>query len=125
VHLPLLFEGHLYLLVNENWNQPRNNRKEGGLLCLALDGRERWRTGDSPYFGLGNALLAGDRLLVQDGFDGTLRVVRASPEGYRLEAEARLFAENGTRDGQMWAPMALAGRHLLMRSQEELLCVEL
>jgi hypothetical protein len=94
-------------------------------MCLGLDGKELWRTGDNPYFGRGCALLAGDHLLIQDGYDGTLRVVKADPSRYQLVAEAKLFNAAGTRDGQMWAPMALAGKSLLLRSQSELLCVEL
>lgn len=125
VHAPLRRGEHLYVLANENANEPRNKRDEGGLMCLGLDGKERWRTGADPYIGLGSALLAGEHLLIQDGYDGTLRVVRASPERYELVAEARLFAENGARNGQMWAPMALAGKRLILRSQEELVCVEL
>lgn len=125
IHAPLLHGEHLYLLANENWTEPRNRRAEGGLMCLGLDGKERWRTGDAPYFGRGNALLAGEHLLIQDGFDGTLRVVRASPDGYQPVAEAKLFGEPTSRDGQMWAPMALSGKRLLLRSQEELVCVSL
>lgn len=125
VHEPLRLGDCVYLLANENWNEPRNRRSEGGLVCLGLDGKERWRTGDSPYFGRGNALLAGEHLLIQDAYDGTLRVVHASPERYDQVAEAKLFPANGTRDGQMWAPMALAGEKLLLRSQDELLCVQL
>lgn len=124
VHMPLRLGDCLYLLVNENWNEPRNNRAEGGLMCLTLDGKELWRTKDDPYFGRGNAILAGEHLLIQDGYDGTLRVVHASPKGYQPVAEAKLF-DAGTRDGQMWAPMALAGKHLVLRSQEELICVRL
>lgn len=123
VHFPLVHGDALYLLANENFNQARNKRSEGGLVCLGLDGKERWRTGDAPYFGLGNALLAGDHLLIQDGDDGTLRVVKADASGYKQIAEAKLFGP--TRSGQMWAPMALAGKRLLLRSQEELLCVKL
>lgn len=124
VHAPLQCGEYLYMLANENWNEPRNNRAEGGLVCLGLDGKERWRTGDEPHFGLGNALLVGEHLLIQDGYDGTLRVVKASPEGYEQVAETKLFA-GGARNGQMWAPMALAGNRLLIRSQEELLCLKL
>lgn len=124
VHLPLLHGEHLYLLANENWNETSNRRAEGGLVCLGLDGKERWRTGDAPYFGRGNALLAGDYLLIQDGYDGRLRVVRASPEGYQQVAEAKPFGDS-SRNGQMWAPMALSGRRLLLRSQEELVCLSL
>ena len=57
--------------------------------------------------------------------DGILRVVKASPEGYELVAEADVFAFDDDRDQKAWAPMALAGKRLLMRSQEELICVEL
>ena len=113
--------------MNENWNDPRNLRKEGGLLCLGLDGKERWRTGDDPYFGRGSWVLAGDHLLLQDGKTGVLRVVEATGEGYRQVAEADLFGvgSEDRRDHQMWAPMALAGNRLLLRSQDELLCVQL
>lgn len=125
VHLPLLHAEHLYLIVNENANDPRPRRGEGGLLCLDLSGQEKWRTGAEPYFGRGSVLLAGEHLLIQDGFDGTLSVARASAQAFELVATARLFPESEERDGQMWAPMALAGGLLVLRSQEELLCVRL
>lgn len=126
VQFPLHHGEFLYLLANENWNHsPPKRRAEGGLLCLGLDGKERWRTGDAPFFGRGNALLVGDHLLIQDGFDGTLRVVKANPERYEQVAEAKLFPDTGESDGEMWAPMALSGNRLLLRSQEELLCVRL
>ena len=68
-------------------------------------------------------MLVGDHLLIQDGFSGVLRVVRATPEGYEQVAEANLFGIDDTRDHQMWSPMALAEGCLLMRSQDQLLCV--
>ena len=125
VHAPLVHGEHVYVLANENANDPRPRQGEGGLMCIGLDGKERWRTGAEPNFGRGCALMAGEHMLIQDGFDGTLRVVRTNPERFELVAEAKLFPDNGTRDRQMWAPMALSGTHLLMRSQEELLCVRL
>jgi len=124
VHPPLVHDGHVYLLANENANVQPNRQSEGGLLCLGLDGQEKWRSGNAPYFGLGNAILAGEHLLVQDGDDGTLRVVKASPKGYEQVAEAKVFGEPRSRSEQMWAPMALAGDKLLMRSQDVLLCVK-
>jgi len=124
VHVPLRLGDCLYVLANENANEPRPKRSEGGLVCLTLEGKELWRTGDEPHFGLGNAILAGEHLLIQDGYDGTLRVIRASPQGYAQVAEAKLF-DSRLRDAQMWAPMALAGERLLLRSQDELICVRL
>jgi len=122
-HQPILHDGYLYLAVNENWNDSRARRAEGGLLCLDLEGKERWRTGDSPYLGRGSVLLAGDRLLLQDGYSGVLRVVRASPEGFQVLAQTDPFGQDDGRDHEMWAPMALAGGRLLLRSQEELVCL--
>jgi hypothetical protein len=125
VHNPIVDGEHIYLLVNENWNSERRRRAEGGLLCLSLEGKELWRTGADPYFGRGNAILAGDHLLIQDGYDGTLRVARATAAGYQQVAEANIFGIEDRGDHQMWAPMALAGSKLLMRSQDELVCVQL
>src|SRR5262249_23620883 len=45
VHSPLRLGDCVYLLANENWNEA-GRRGEGGLVCLGLDGKERWRTGD-------------------------------------------------------------------------------
>ena len=125
IHRPLLYEDHLYVLVNENWNESRGRRKEGGLLCLSLEGEEVWRTEDSPFFGRGNAILAGGYLLIQDGHSGVLRIVRPTPKRFQLLVEVDLFGMEDERDHQMWAPMALSGRNLLMRSQEELICARL
>lgn len=125
IHVPLRVGNHVYLLANENDNDPRPRRKEGGLMCLDLDGNEVWRTGDDPYFGRGSMILADGMLIIQDGYNGTLRLVDPTPEGYRLLAEANIFQIEDRRDHQMWAPMALSRGRLLMRSQELLKCIQL
>lgn len=125
IHQPLRLGECLYLLANENWTDQGKNAAEGGLVCLGLDGKEHWRTGDAPNFGRGNVLLAGEHLLVLDGTDGTLRIVHADPKAYTQVAEAKLFPGTGARDEQIWAPMALSGELLLARSQDELICVRL
>jgi len=125
VHAPVLHDEHLYLVVNENWNHTRRLKAEGGLLCLGLDGVEKWRTGEKPFFGRGNLLLAGDKLIAQDGENGTLRVMPATPDGFSVLAEANLFGlgPDERRDHEMWAPMAMTDGLLVLRSQEELICV--
>ncbi len=125
IQIPLRHEDHLYVLVNENWNNDRSRQKEGGLLCLSMDGNEVWRTGDNPFFGRGNAVLVDGHLLIQDGFNGRLRVVKATPEKYTPVAEANVFGVEDRRDRQMWAPMAVSQGHLLLRSQDELKCLKL
>ena len=98
-HTPILHGEHVYLLVNENWNYA-GRKAEGGLMCLDLNGEEKWRTKDDPYFGRGSPILAGDHLLIQDGFNGVLRVIRASPDGYQQIAEANVFDKGERGDDQ-------------------------
>ena len=124
VHAPILHEGHLYLVANENWTSKRPRKHEGGLMCLGLDGEEKWRTGDEPYFGWGNMILAGRHLVLLDGDTGVLRVVDPTPSGYTPVAEAPLFTDVGS-EPRMWAPLALANGLLVLRSQDELVCVRL
>ena len=124
-HQPIRVDEHLYILVNENQNDPRTRQKEGGLMCLSLDGEVRWRTGNEPYFGRGNMLLADGLLWIQDGHSGVLRTVRPNPEKYDQVGETNVFDITDRRDKQMWAPMALSAGRLLLRSQDTLKCLDL
>ncbi len=125
IHQPILVGTHLYTLVNGRANEARTARKEGGLQCLDLEGNELWRTGNQPYFGRGSMILADGMLIIQDGFNGVLRLVDPSPDGFRLLGEAAIFPEVTQRDGRMWAPMAISEGRLLLRSQETLKCVDM
>ncbi len=125
IHQPILVDEHIYVLVNENWNDSRSRRKEGGLLCLSQEGEEVWRTGNEPNFGRGNMIYAGGYLLIQDGNNGVLRVVEPTTAGFELVAEANVFEMDDERDKQMWAPMSLSQGLLVMRSQDEMRCVRL
>jgi len=124
VHAPLVVGEHIYALVNENWNDSRRRRDEGGLMCLGLDGKERWRTGDAPYLGRGGMLRVADAMIVLDGFDGTVRAVRLDPDEYSELGTYKPFPERRD-DGQLWAPPALSGSVLLLRSQSELVALDL
>jgi outer membrane protein assembly factor BamB len=127
IHPAIFHEGYLYLLANAYMNQRGQRRlSEGGLMCLDLDGRVRWRTGDQPNLGRGCMLLADGMLISQDGRTGHLRLIDPNPEKFIQLAEADLFGSGSTRDDlQMWSPMALSDGRLLMRSQALLLCVDL
>ncbi|MEM6674104.1 MAG: PQQ-binding-like beta-propeller repeat protein [Planctomycetota bacterium] len=124
IHPPIVYRDHAYVIVNENWTNSRRNRDEGGLMCIGLDGKERWRTGDDPNFGRGGIVRVADALLLQDGFMGTLVAVRATSDAYEELGRFDAFDISG-RDGQLWAPLAVSGTRVVLRSQEELVCVEL
>ena len=126
IHEPILYKDHLYMIVNENANQKvKSKMKEGGLLCMDLQGNIKWRTGKSPNFGRGSIILADGMLIIQDGHNGTLRLVQPNPERYIQLAEANVFGITDSKDHQMWAPMALSNGKLVMRSQTEMKCLNL
>ena len=125
MYAPILRDGHLYYLVNENANHQRNLRKTGGLLCIDLEGKEKWRTGDDPFLGRGNWIMGGPYLFLQDGFNGSLVVCKASPEGYEELANFNVFGVTDRKDHENWAPMALVDGKLFLRSKNELACLNL
>lgn len=124
IHPPIVHGGKIYYLANENANETRSKRSEGGLACCELDGEELWRTGDQPYFERGGMLLADGHLLVMDGMSGALHQVEASSKGYREVARFDPW-EGAAKAGRNWAPLALASGRLVVRSQEELACFDL
>ncbi len=125
VHLPILVGEHLYFLANENENDSRRKRVEGGLACIDLAGSEKWRTGDAPYLGRGGMIAADGMLIIQDGYVGTLYLVEPDPEGFRVLARWDTFGQREYQDERMWAPLALSGGLLLVRSQHEMKCLDL
>ncbi len=149
LHLPMLHRDHLYLITGGGMGGGMGGGRRGGadrrggggdprsggrsrgatgrLVCLDLEGNEKWRSGeDQAGYGTGNILLADGALYIQDGYSGMLRVVVPTPEGYQLKAEADLFKTKDARgDQQAWAPMALSRGRLLIRTQEALKCVDL
>jgi outer membrane protein assembly factor BamB len=141
IHPPFVIDGHIYLLANENANHQGEARRTGGLMCMDLDGNIVWQTGEDPFMGRGNMILAEGHLLIQDGEVGYLRVVKPSPEGYEELAFADVFGKKKEVDEQIarqegrevarlpdfryWSPMALSQGRLLMRGQETLKCLDL
>jgi len=126
LHTPIQFEDHIYLIVNENSNlRPRSALKEGGLMCMTRNGEVKWRTGDHPNFGRGGMVLADGKLIIQDGNSGTIHLVKPNPEAYQELGQANVFGTDDSTDHQMWAPPAVSGGFLLVRSQDLLQCIDL
>ena len=116
IHQPLLYGDHLYLNSN-------GNSRSDGMLCLDLEGNMKWRTKDTkklPNFERGGLLLADNMIINFDGKTGILHLVDPSPDGYQEIARANIF-----KGKQMWSPMALSNGKLVLRSQEEVRCLDL
>jgi outer membrane protein assembly factor BamB len=89
---------------------------EGVLSCIDVDsGTRRWKKGK---YGHGQVLLVGELLLVQSE-TGELALVEAQSDAFR---ELTRFVAVG---GQTWNYPTLAGRRLLVRSEQEAACYEL
>jgi outer membrane protein assembly factor BamB len=100
----VLHEGSLYGL------------DDGVMVCLdPSDGERRWKRG---RYGHGQILLVEDLLLVQ-GEQGDVSLVEPVPE--ELRELTRFQAVEGT----VWATPALAGNHLIVRSDREVACYRL
>lgn len=121
VHTPILFQEHLYANLNHNENKIRSRRNEGGLGCFDLAGNLLWNTGEDPNFDRGGFIFADGLLFSLDGRTGDFVLIDPSPQGYRELDRAKPFSGRG---GQIWAPLAIADGRILIRSQEELVCLD-
>lgn len=112
IHQPLLYQEHLY--ANSNGNKARD-----GFVCLDLDGKLKWRTGNDPNFERGSMLLADGLIFAVNGQSGLLAIIEPSPTQFKLLASAPVL-----KGGQAWAPLALVDGLLLVRDQRELKCFD-
>jgi hypothetical protein len=101
---PVFRDGHLYGFGGDF------------LTCLdAGSGKAVWREKLYP----GSVILVGDRLMVLSVSAGFLRVVQATPAGYREEGKLEVFNRGARAD----TPPSFAGGHVFMRNDEEVVAV--
>jgi outer membrane protein assembly factor BamB len=95
---------------------------DGGILqCIELEtGNERWKARRGRY-GHGQILLVDDVILVMTEMDGEIVLVRATPERHEELARHRVFQKGQ----KTWNNPALAGELLLVRNDQEAVCLRL
>lgn len=104
---PIQYKGYCYGVI-----------QGGQLVCLDLNGKVAWKSGNGQRFGLGPYLIAGGMLYVVND-RGVLTLVEATPKGYHQLAQAKIL------DGQdSWGPLAIAGGRLLMRDLTRMVCLD-
>ena len=106
-HAPVRFGPHLY-----------GTRADGKFVCLDLNGHVVWTSEAGEPFGLGSFLLADGKIFALND-SGLLRLIEATPAGYRVLAQAQVL-----KGRESWAPMALAGGRLLARDFTRLVCLD-
>ena len=107
---PILYNDHFYA-------QYTINERSDGLVCMGIDGKVRWRTGENPPFVRGGMILADGMLLATDG-NTKAYLIEPGPTGFKPLASAVLLER-----GENWAPLALADGKLLIRDQKNLKCL--
>lgn len=89
---------------------------DGIFACVNLtDGSQRWKEG---RYGHGQGLLVGEHYLLM-AESGDLVLLRPTPEGPNELARFRVF------DSKTWNPIALSGDLLLVRNDQEAVCLRL
>ncbi len=123
VHAALLVGGHLYANLNTNENLAARKQAHG-LGCFDLNGKLLWKNNNTPNIDRGALLAVGDHLLTLGGEDGVLRLIKADPTGYKELKAAKVFEANEKRN-MIWGPMSFADGLLLVRSQNQIKCLDL
>jgi outer membrane protein assembly factor BamB len=101
---PVLHDGHLYGFGGDD------------LACVELaTGRVRWK----QRLYRGSLILVDGRLVVLSQASGILRVVEATPDGYRETAQLAVLS----RGGKAEAPPSYAGGRVFVRNDEEIAAV--
>jgi len=123
---PVMFNNYFYA-------QFSTNNKRDGLVCMDMDGKIMWKTGNSPSFNKGSMILADGLILATDGAN-KLYLIEPDPAAFKPLASTDLLKPGGvdTRNRmtnfggstQNWAPIALADGKLLIRDQSRMMCVK-
>jgi len=126
IHPAIFIDGYLYANINENTTLRRSTMKDGGLACINPNtGKIAWRTGEDPNFGRGGVLFADGKLIVLDGQNGNLYLVKPDPDRYIELSRAKVFDLKRDRGNDIWAPLALSDGLLIIRNQSQLQCVDM
>ena len=112
LHPPVVHNGYIYL---------NDNGKPNSMKCLSMKGDVLWSSGD-VNFEMGSMILVGDYILNQNGKNGDIHLIEASPEAYMEKGKAAFFH---SRKSQAWAPMAYGEGKLIARDNDLMVCIDL
>lgn len=122
IHQVIYYQDHFY--ANFNNNENLKSKKPEGLVCIDMNGNNVWETQNKPEVNRGNIMIADGKLFTMGGENGVLRMLTASPKGFKELASATIF-ETKARDNMIWAPMALSDGKMIVRDQKIMKCLAL
>lgn len=123
---PIFYKGYFYA-------QFTNNERRDGLVCMSEDGKVMWKTLREPVFDKGSMILVDDLIIASDG-QTSLYLIEPNPSGFKPLASSSVLKESAISgneriigivgSNQNWAPLALADGKLLIRGQNQILCLK-
>jgi len=115
-HTPIKTDDYIWTVMPDNSGELKRQ-----LACYHISGIRNpvWSSGKDLRFGkgMGPYIMRENKLLLLDD-EGTLFLFKTGPGTAQLLAQRKLFAAI-----EAWAPMALAGKYLILRDAHNLLCV--
>lgn len=107
---PIFYEGDIYGIIPVKTE----------LVCLGLDGKQKWSSGAKNKYGLGSFMIADGHIIAIND-TGTLSLIEASNGAFKRVTQAKVF-EDGD---ECWGPMALVDGKLFARDLTRLACFDL
>jgi outer membrane protein assembly factor BamB len=104
---PVFLDGHIYGV-----------RPDEQLVCLDIEGKEKWTSTSAHKFGLGPYAVAGSLIYVMND-EGLLSRVEARADAFRLVDERRVLEGHDS-----WGPFAFAGGRLILRDLTRMICID-
>lgn len=104
---PIFYKGHIYGI-----------RPDGQLVCLDLEGRNRWASGPEHRFGNGPLFIAQDMIFAMND-SGQLTLAQATADSFQLLSKATVLP-----GPDAWAPMALSDGRLIVRDLYLMRCLD-
>jgi outer membrane protein assembly factor BamB len=86
------------------------------LICLDLEGKERWNSSSSHRFGIGPFTMADNLMYVMDD-EGLLSLVEINPDKFNLLTQAKVLGH------ESWGPMTLTEGRLIARDLHKMVCL--
>lgn len=118
IHPTIYYKDHFF--ANFNTDENLQQRQPRGLVCFDPAGNVKWWTGNALGMDRGGFIIADDLIIALDGRSGELILAEANPETFIGLSRARVF--EGSRDNEMWAPLALSDGYLVVRDEYNLKC---
>lgn len=107
-HTPIVYQGHVYGV-----------RPDGQLVCLDLDGNEKWTSTGAYKFGIGPYAIVGSLIYVMDD-EGLLSRVEATPEAFRMIDQTQVLHGHDS-----WGPIAFASGRMILRDLTKMVCLDI